>query len=496
MWEQIRSNRRKSVALVVIIALLLTVLGYVIGEAFQPGAGPLGVCGAIFVWLIMALIAYFQGDNILLAVSGASEIEKEDHPQLFNVVEEMTIAGGLGAMPRVFILDDMALNAFATGRNPKKSAVAVTAGLLGRLNRDELQGVIAHEMSHIVNRDVLFMTMVGVMLGSIAMISEIFLRGFAFGGGARRYRSSRDGGGQAQAIMMIAALLLAILAPIIAQLIYFAISRRREYLADANAAVLTRYPEGLASALDAISNDTNILERANKVTAPMYISNPFRKAGLFAAGLTSTHPPIEERIKILRTMGGAVSFRDYDAAWRAAGGREKGVIPQSALAQEGDQPPRAPRPEDENIDPKRRMREAGDLLRKVNQFVFLPCACGLRLKLPPDFKQAKVACPRCGKELEVPLAKIATATQAGAIIAGGADANIAGSAGMGLAGGAAPLRVAKPRQDEDSNQRKTWRSFKCACGNIVNVSPANLSSTARCSHCGKNILIAPSADSE
>jgi heat shock protein HtpX len=481
MWEQIRSNKRRSVTLVILIAFILVVLGFVIGEAVQPGAGPFGVAVAVLIWIIMSLVAYFQGDNILLAVSGAQEIEKKDHPQLFNVVEEMTIASGVGAMPRVYILNDMALNAFATGRNPKKSAVAVTAGLLGRLKRDELQGVIAHEMSHVVNRDVLFMTMVGVMLGSIVMISEIFLRGLRFGAGSsRRYRSER-GGGQGQAIMMLVAVVLAILAPMIAQLIYLAISRRREYLADANAAVLTRYPEGLASALEAIAGDDHVLEHANKVTAPMFIANPFAKAGRFAAGLTSTHPPIDERIRILRSIGGSVSFQQYDAAWRTVRGRERGVVPSSALAQETAQPVR-PASEEGEQDKRQRMREAGDLLRKVNQFIFLPCACGLTLKLPPDFKKDKVACPRCHKELEVPVAQLATAAQLGELMAGQTQP---------------PLRVAAPRVSQGpaaaglqiTRQGNQWQSFRCSCGNVLHLAPNDIDPEVTCPSCGQKTTI-------
>ncbi|MFC1736920.1 M48 family metalloprotease, partial [Candidatus Hydrogenedentota bacterium] len=176
MWEQIRSNRRKSVALVFVMALLLLVLGYVAGEAIIPGGGLVGLAAAFVIWMVMTTVTYFQGDNILLAVAGAKKIEHADHPQLFNVVEEMCIASGQAKVPAVYIIDDMGLNAFATGRNPDRSAVAVTAGLLGALNRDELQGVIAHEMSHIINRDVLFMTMVGVMVGSIILIADVFLR--------------------------------------------------------------------------------------------------------------------------------------------------------------------------------------------------------------------------------------------------------------------------------------------------------------------------------
>ena len=415
MWEQIRSNRRKSFALVILLALLLMALGYVIGEAAAPGFGALGVGIASLIWLFMCLIAYLQGDSILLAVSGAREIEKKDHPQLFNVVEEMTIAAGLGEMPKVYILDDMALNAFATGRNPDKAAVAVTAGLLARLNRDQLQGVVAHEMSHVVNRDVLLMTYAGVTIGAIVMVADIFLRSLWYSGAGRRSRryrvSGSKGGGQAQAVMVVVAVAMAILAPLLAQLIYFAISRKREYLADANAAVLTRYPEGLASALEVLAGDTNELGRANKATAPMYIINPFRARKGLALGLTGTHPPIEERIGILRAIGGNVSLEQYDSAWRNAQGKKTGVIPASALSQDKTAAVRAPSSEAAEKDPRQRMREAGDLMRKVNNFLFLPCVCGLRIKLPPDFKRNEVKCPRCHRELAVPLAQIAAMTQ-------------------------------------------------------------------------------------
>ncbi len=200
---------------------------------------------------------------------------------LFNVVEEMAIASGL-PMPKVYIINDPAPNAFATGRNPKTASVAVTAGLLGRLNRDELQGVVAHEMSHILHRDILFVTLAGIMLGSVVLLSQVFLRGMMYGGGSRRRFSSGGGkgGGGAAAILLIIAIVVAILAPIMTQLLYFALSRRREYLADAGAVRLTRYPEGLASALEKIANDrAPQLASANKVTAPMFIVNPFKKDG-------------------------------------------------------------------------------------------------------------------------------------------------------------------------------------------------------------------------
>lgn len=493
MWEQIRSNRRRSLVLVVVMAALLAALGYAIGEAAGHGLGPLGIAVAAGVWVVMSLVAYFQGDNILLAVSGAQEIAKEDHPQLFNVVEEMQISSGLTKMPRVFIMNDMALNAFATGRDPNRAAVAVTAGLLGRLSRDELQGVVAHEMSHILNRDVLFMTMTGVMLGSIVMISELFLRGLWYSGaGNRRYGRSDRGGGNGAAIMMVVAIVLAILAPVLAQLIYFAVSRRREYLADANAAVLTRYPEGLASALEAISTDDAVLASANKATAPMFIANPFDKASRSAVGLTSTHPPIEERIRVLRSMGGSISFQAYDTAWRGAHGAKRGVMPASAFA--GDKPVAARAAGSESPrDRRQQMREAGDLLRKINQFVFLPCTCGLKVKLPPELQQDTVSCPRCGRTLTVPQAAMATAAQASDMLSElGTQASISEDASVRMAESsrssgrtvvmAAPLRVARPAA-------QTWATVKCSCGQPIQLSPGLAASALTCPACGRTIRV-------
>ncbi len=254
MWEQIRSNQIRSVVLVVVMGIILALLGYFLGLYFF-GSGIAGLIIALIIWAIMNLIAYFQGDSILLAMAGARKISPDDHPRLYNVVEEMKIASGLEKMPDIYIIDDPALNAFATGRDPKKAAVAITSGLLQKLNRDELQGVIGHEMSHIKNRDVLLMAMCSVLLGTIVILAWYASRFMFFGGmaGNRRSSSSGSGGGMAQLIILVVAIVLMILAPIFAQLIYFAVSRRREYLADASSALYTRYPEGLASALEKTS---------------------------------------------------------------------------------------------------------------------------------------------------------------------------------------------------------------------------------------------------
>ena len=409
MWELIRANKRNSIFLMVIMALVLLLLGFIIGMVFtqSPEGAFFGLMIATVIWLILTMISFSNGDQILLSASHAQPITHEVHPQLFNVVEEMKIAAGLPAMPKIYIINDPAPNAFATGRNPKNASVAVTAGLLGRLNRDELQGVIAHEISHIVHRDILFVTLAGIMLGSIVLLSQVFLRGMFYSsmaGSRRRYSGGGKGGGQAQLVMLIIAIVAAILAPIMAYLLYFALSRRREYLADAGAARLTRYPEGLASALEKIAGDPSPqLATVNKVTAPMYIVNPFKKKSqMKLSDLTSTHPPISERIRILRNMTHGASFKQYSDAFTNVT-HKKTVVPVAALNQKEDVALRQAGPEETKKDRiDKQMRQVGDIMRKVNQFVFLTCVCGLKLKIPPNFKGDSVKCPRCQRTLDIP----------------------------------------------------------------------------------------------
>jgi heat shock protein HtpX len=404
MWELISANKRKSVFLFFSLGIVLLLLGFLIGSAyFSDGGGYIGIFFAFIIWGILSLISYFSGSKILLAISGAKEVTKDVHPQLFNVVEEMKISAGLPAMPKVYIINEAAPNAFATGVKPENSAVAVTAGLLSRLNRDELQGVIAHEVSHIANRDVLFMTFAGIMLGSIVLISQIFLRGLWFSGGGRySSKSKSSGGGQAQLVIMIVAIAFAILAPIMAQLLYFAISRKREYLADASAVRLTRYPEGLASALEKISNSTEELKTANKVTAPMYIANPLKPKGRKLSDLTSTHPPISERVRILRSIGQGANYLNYQSAFEKVKGKHSDLIPKSALTEttpvglrEAGIAPIIP------VIKKQQQRDAGDIMMKVNNYSFINCTCGLKIKIPPDYKKDSLFCPRCGKSHRV-----------------------------------------------------------------------------------------------
>jgi len=399
MWEQIRDNQVRSVILTVAMGMVLLLLGYFLGLSFM-GSGLGGLIIALAIWVIMSLVAYFQGDGIFLALSRARKISRDDHPRLYNIVEEMKIASGLEKMPDIYIIDDPAPNAFATGRNPDKAAVAVTSGLLQKLNRDELQGVIGHEIAHVRNRDVLLMAMCGVLLGTIVILAWYATRILFFSSMAGGRRSS-SGGGQAQIIILAIGIVLMILAPIAAQFIYFAISRRREYLADASAALYTRYPEGLASALEKIAGSTAQLKSANQATAPMYTVNPFRKKGRAASDLTSTHPPISERVRILRAMAGA-SLADYEQAYRTAHGGQKGVVRGAAglVGETGATGIRAASSEKgpvEKEDKVARTRETSDLVWRLNKYQTIDCDCGVRLRVPPKFKGEMVRCPRCGR---------------------------------------------------------------------------------------------------
>ncbi len=414
MWELIQENKRKSIFLFIGMGLCLLLLGYLLGAAFFPPNGAIsGVSIALIIWSVLSLVSFFSGDQILLATSGAKEISSDVHPQLFNIVEEMKIAANLPVMPKIYIMDEAAPNAFATGRSPERCAIAVTTGLLPRLNRDELQGVIAHEMSHVLNRDVLFMTFAGILLGCIVLISNMFFRGMWYSSGSsRRYRSGRSSdGGKGQALIFIFAIVFAILAPIAARLLYFAISRRREYLADASGARLTRYPEGLASALEKISSSDVELTSANQVTAPMYIVNPFKEKRMSFSSVLSTHPPIEERIKILKSMSGGASYVQYQKAYAAVTGKSSQLIPPSGLEDQKEIPvrkavPEAPKPQSV----KDQARAIGDLTRTIYDYTFLTCVCGLKIKVPPDFKKPKIVCPRCWHQMDNPFLKVAAPT--------------------------------------------------------------------------------------
>jgi heat shock protein HtpX len=299
MYEQISSNKRKSFFLVLFFLSLIFLLAWLFEQ--MAGLGTEGLIGAVAIALAMTIGSYYASDKIVLRMSKARPVKKEEYPYLYNVVEGLSIAAGIQP-PKCYVIDDTAPNAFATGRNPGNSVIVVTTGLLDKLSRMELEGVIAHEMSHIKNYDVRLQTLVVVMVGVVALLSDWMRRTFWWGGGRGRKSARGKGGSGGAAIILALALIMAILSPLIAQLIHFAISRKREFLADASGAMLTRYPPGLASALRKIAADKEPLEAASKATAHLYIVNPLKDIGGAVNKLFSTHPPIEERIAALEKM--------------------------------------------------------------------------------------------------------------------------------------------------------------------------------------------------
>jgi len=292
MYSQIDSNKRKSIFLLMAATAFLIAVGYIFDRAYG-GNGYGGIFLGIIISLFSTSISYFNGDKIALAVSGAKPISKEENRYVYNLVENLCITAGL-PVPKIYIIQDSAINAFATGRKPELASMAITTGAIEKLENEELEGVIAHELSHIQNYDIRFMMLIAVLVGAVSIMANMFLHSGMF----RRRNDREDNGGLA--IFAIIGIVLAILSPIIAELIKLAVSRRREFLADASGALLTRYPAGLAGALEKINAQNQPLQQASQATAPLYFSNPFKGKNL--ASLFSTHPPIEERIKKLREM--------------------------------------------------------------------------------------------------------------------------------------------------------------------------------------------------
>ncbi len=303
--NQASANRRNSILLVLVIVALLAVLGFAIGYGttgvVAGGLGWLGIFGIIAI--VSSLVGYFSGDRVVLAASKARPATEAEAPQLINVVRELTLAAGM-PMPSVYLIDDTALNAFATGRDPAHASIAATTGILARLDREELQGVVGHELSHVRNYDIRYAMLVGVLVGTIALVADVFLRMTFWGGMGRRSSSSDRGGGGLQAVVFMLAILLALLAPFFGRLVQLAVSRQREYLADASSVELTRNPYGLQRALAVLAEDKEVLEVANRATQHLYFRNPIRKSESRSKGLFSTHPPILDRINRLRSLTG------------------------------------------------------------------------------------------------------------------------------------------------------------------------------------------------
>jgi heat shock protein HtpX len=441
MWEAIARNRRRSAVLLAALAAVLVLAGAAFGAAMDPHAGAgAGAVVASIAFLGIWGVSSVGGSRMLLASVGAKPLEKADAPRLWNVVEEMTIAAGLPAMPQVHLVEDDAPNAFAVGHRPDRSAVAVTSGLLRRLDRDELQGVVAHEIGHIANQDTRFLTTASVIVGSLALVADLWLR-------ANRVGLRRTGRDKGQAGLVILALAVAVLAPIAARLLYLACSRQREFLADASAARFTRYPEGLASALDKIAQHASEMRTANRAVQPLFIVTPLEAAE--RGSWLSTHPPTATRVRILRSMSGGAGYRAYEDAFRVVEG--KGVLGDRTLSGDTAVPIRAasPEPAEHAAAVVERATEANAALDRVSGYLPIACTCGVGIKVPPGFADDAITCPRCGTTHAVPRAHARRFTRTGA----------------------------------------GWEAFRCDCGRTIQLSPSFAGSHVRCPGCRADVAV-------
>jgi len=499
-WHIIAANRRRTVVLVLTMGVVLALCGFFVGIAYAalfgiaPGqvdagqgiwsdpAGIMGLSLALIVWSILLIVSWVGSDQIFLRLAGAHAVDSETFPQLFNVVEEMKIAGALPAMPQIFIVDDPAPNAFALGKSPHKSMICVTAGLLAVCTRDELQGVVAHEMGHIVNRDVLYLTVAATMLGAVTFLSDVFWKSARFAP-IGRYRSSRSGkgGGAAAVAIILIALLFLILSPLLARILYFSISRRREYLADATSARLTRYPLGLASALEKIMRSPMRLSTAAAATAPFYIVNPYRQD--LSAGLFATHPPLAERIKILRAMTKGAAFTDYLKAYWAVTKTHAPLIPAADLKAGERVEVRGPAdtPGMEAID----VKHAADIIRGLHAFAFIACACGMKLKVPPEWPESKIRCPRCNRLHDVKApgsSEIEDTLKSAAAFSRSVAGQSAGQDPQTMPTMTPPQHAARIPG--------AWQAIVCqTCGTPQQISPSFSPDFLKCRRCGQMIIL-------
>ncbi len=296
IYNHIDENKQETIFIMVAFVAVITAIGWFVGEFFFEGSGSTFIGLALIFSGISSYISYYNSDKIVLAISGAQKVTQEQAPDLHNLVENMGIASGL-PKPEIYVIEDTAMNAFATGRDPEHAVICFTTGIIQKLEKRELEGVIAHEMSHVGNYDVRLMSIVSVLVGSITLLADWFTRGMFYGSGRKSRNSELSGP------LMLIGIVLIVLSPVIATLIKLALSRNREFLADSTAALITRYPQGLARALGKIAQDGEILEAANGATAHLYISNPLKGGqGGWMASMFSTHPPVEERIRRLTEM--------------------------------------------------------------------------------------------------------------------------------------------------------------------------------------------------
>jgi len=496
-WRIAAANKRKTVLLVAVMGVVLALLGFFTGELIsmlggfmsgdQPGdslaAGYIGTMVALAIWIGLLATSLLGSDQLFLGLAGAKEVTHDLYPQLYNVMEEVAIASSMPRIPAIYIIDDPAPNAFAVGKSLEDSHICVTAGLLAICNRDELQGVIAHEVGHIVNRDVLYLTVAATMLGAVTFIADTFVYSLRYAPVAR-YRSgaSRAGKGLINVWLMVVGIAFVVISPILSRILYFCISRSREYLADATSARLTRYPEGLACALEKIMQSPEKLTTAPRAAAPFYIANPYKQD--LSDNLFATHPPLGERIKILRSMTGGASYRDYVRAYWAVTHVHKELIPALDLKRSEEVTIRAASGDASTTtaSPHAAARKAPDIIRAMNQYVIIDCSCGMRMKFPPEFARGEIRCPRCNKPhtLQEPGRKSASAI-------------LESTAALTRTERYDPERARTATlirgQQKETRKPGAWQSFTCnRCGRTVEISPAFSAQQLACTRCGHLFL--------
>ncbi|MFW6014865.1 MAG: M48 family metalloprotease [Halanaerobiales bacterium] len=469
MWKLINLNKRKTIYLFLILTIFNIIAGYGVGFLLYIGAKhynynnfhEIGLLGAVIAFLnlvISWLFSYYSGDNMILSRCNAQKLKRDNHPQLFNIVEELCISANLNYVPDLYATPSLAANAFAVGIKKEKSSIVITTGLLKILNRNQIQGVLAHELAHIINRDTLYLTFAGSAL--MVKNKPIF--------GDNRHQLGNKGSGLAALVKLYMLLIY-----IVSRIIYFSLSRNREYLADATAIRLTRYPEGLASALEKINSCKRKIKNVNYFTAPLYINNPLTRESY------KTHPPIDKRIKILRNITREVSYEQYQNAYNYINKNNKNIIPVEEIKKDQ----HIPIKEEKNIEENNKIiyentkRDFSSAKKNIEKelFKYILCKCGTTLKMKNECDLLKISCPNCGSRHNVSEAEL-TKPESPFAENPFDDSEVLVDI------------IENNNISRDKNHDK-WLSIFCECGHVIEISPMFSGNKIRCNDCGKIIHI-------
>ena len=513
--ELIRKNQRKSIYLLITSFVILLIVGFVLGSLFYTYLAPrrgadyassriwfaLIFAGFIgLVELVQIYLIFNSKPRSLFKQLGLKEANQTQFSKLNNVIAEMSIAAGLGKVPEAYVIPSKAANAMAFGTSPETGAIAVTAGLLAICNRDELQGVVAHELSHLINKDSMLLEVCRSTLGMVIVLRDVMLRSLYWGSlGKGSYRTSNRSSGKGNSglglVLMIIGVIFAILAPILIQLIYFSLSREREYLADAVSARLTRYPAGLASALTKIAYSTATLEKIDKISAAAFIDQPYGDVVVTSKG-TRTHPPIWNRIKILRKMSGGAGYLDYRKAYEEVVNAKAGFMPESVAASTTKLPLRMAEllvGEQSMVTSEEEMAaftgdvRTEDVIRLTEDYGFIDCDCGLKIKIPSGYDKYEIKCPRCGRRhilaenMQDTLAAMLDETKGSGAAAAGIIREILEDNGE--------PDYRREKEQTYVRDKRGWQEIQCKCGGKVQLSPTFIGKFISCRKCKRRINI-------